>query len=50
MINFALTVGVLTLIAGLVGAFAISRLPSLSWQLAGLLILAVTLPDRKSVV
>ena len=44
MINFALTVGALTLIAGLVGAFAISRLPSLSWQLAGLLILAVTLP------
>lgn len=44
VINFALTVTALTLVAGLMGAFLVSRLPRLAWQLAGLILLAVALP------
>ena len=44
MIGFALQVGGLTLVAGVLAALGLRRLPTLRWQLVGLAVLAVGLP------
>ena len=44
MIGFAVMVGVLTLVVGVLAALGLRRLPSLRWQLVGLAALAVGLP------
>ncbi|MBI2683996.1 MAG: HAMP domain-containing histidine kinase [Actinobacteria bacterium] len=44
MIGFALAVAAVVLVAGLAGALLLRRLPTLAWQLAGLVGMAVALP------
>ncbi len=44
MIGFALQVGGLTLVVGILAALCLRRLPTLRWQLVGLAVLAVGLP------
>ena len=46
MIGFALLVAAGTLLAGLVAAFGLLRLPTVRMQLTGLALVAVVLPSR----